>query len=48
MFSMLSLLTHVRKLYEILAMGLDHFLKQTILDTEEAYRRAGPVDNAGL
>lgn len=25
-----------------------HYLKQTNLDTAEAHRRAGPVDNAGL
>jgi integrase/recombinase XerD len=27
---------------------LQRYLKQTNLDTEEAHRRAGPVDNAGL
>jgi hypothetical protein len=27
---------------------LPRYLKQTNLDTEEAQRRAGPVDNAGL
>ena len=44
MVSLLSLLIPVSKLYEILATGVDHFLKQTNLDTEEAHRRAGPVD----
>jgi len=27
---------------------LQRYLKQTNLDTEEAHRRAGPVDNGGL
>jgi len=27
---------------------LQRYLKQTNVDTEEAHRRAGPVDNAGL
>jgi len=27
---------------------LQRYLKQTNLDTEEAHRRAGPVDNAEL
>jgi integrase/recombinase XerD len=27
---------------------LQRYLRQTNLDTEEAHRRAGPVDNAGL
>ena len=27
---------------------LQSYLKQTNLDTEEAHRRAGPVDNAGM
>jgi integrase/recombinase XerD len=27
---------------------LQRYLKQTNLDTEEAHRRAGPVDNSGL
>jgi hypothetical protein len=27
---------------------LQRYLKQTNLDIEEAHRRAGPVDNAGL
>ena len=27
---------------------LQRYLKQTNLDTEEALRRAGPVDNAGM
>jgi hypothetical protein len=27
---------------------LQPYLKQTTIDTEEAHRQAGPVDNAGL
>jgi hypothetical protein len=27
---------------------LQRYLKQTNQDTEEAHRRAGPVDNAGI
>jgi hypothetical protein len=32
---------------QILALGFLCYLEQTDLDTEEAHRRASPVDNAG-
>jgi len=50
--------TVTRKTRSIIASGtfgllkaisvLQRYLKQTNLDTEEAHRRAGPVDNAEL
>jgi hypothetical protein len=50
--------TVIRKTRSIIASGtfgllkaisvLQRYLKQTYLDTEEAQRRSGQVDNAGL
>jgi hypothetical protein len=50
--------TVTRKTRSIIASGtfellkaisvLQRYLKQTNLDTEEAYQRAGPMDSAGL
>jgi hypothetical protein len=38
----------VWKLELKVSVALQRYLKQTNLDTEEAHRRACPVDNAGL
>ena len=48
MFSGFSNLVAVTKIMIILEPCLLSRLKQINLDTEEAHRRAGPVDNPGL